>query len=368
MKRPQSRFLPLIMSLTLIFASVLAVPGSALAESAADRGDVNSDQEIDIQDAVMIIGSINGDRPLSDEESSRADMDGSGTVDIVDAVAVISYINGQPLDIPDRAGADIITSPRCKAAALYCVDDRTLLYADRVNDRISPASITKLMTASVALKYLDPETEITVGSELDFVKPYSSLADIERGQKMTLRDILYGLLLPSGNDAAYTIAVNTARAVSPDGSRLSDKEAVDYFSKLMNEEAAGLGMENSHFCNPEGWDDEYCYTTAADLIRLGWHAYSNPVIRQTAATPQKICTFITGETYEWWNTNYLIYPDNDYYCPEATGLKTGTTEWAGNALISTFEKDGKTYICVVNGCWYDYDRFELTLKILDACT
>ena len=95
----------------------------------------------------------------------------------------------------------------CKSCALYCVEDSTLLYAENADAKIAPASLTKIITASVALRYVDPEEIVTVGSELKFVQPDSSLAFIGEGERLKMYDLLTGLLLPSGNDAAYTIAV-----------------------------------------------------------------------------------------------------------------------------------------------------------------
>ena len=134
---------------------------------------------------------------------------------------------------------------------------------------------------------------------------------------------------------------------------------------LMNELAEEIGMEHSHFANPEGWDDEEHYSTVSDMLLLAKYVLGIPEITQRT----KICfanvDFISGETYTWVNTNHLIDPGSVYYCEDCTGLKTGTTASAGACLLATFEIDGKTYISVVTGCDEEDDRFILTLALLN---
>lgn len=256
-----------------------------------------------------------------------------------------------------------ITEPYSKAAALYCAQSSALLYNYNINERVAPASLTKLLTALVALHYLDTDTIIAVGTEQSLVKPRSSICLIKPGHKLALYDLIVGMLLPSGNDAAYTIAVSTARSVSGNAN-LSDTAATEYFCGLMNDFAKRIGMRDSHFTTPEGWDDPGQYTTVHDLLVLSGFAYSNTEIREIVATHQKHVVFASGENITWTNSNFFLDPESEYYREDAVGMKTGTTGEAGNCLISVFEKDGKTYFAVVVGCPEKTDRYELTLKIL----
>ena len=258
-----------------------------------------------------------------------------------------------------------ISSPTCLAAAFVCVDDETILYSDNINKRIAPASLTKLLTASVALHYLSPDTVITVGSELSLVKSGSSLCLIRKGHKLKLYDLLSGMLMASGNDAAYTVAAATARAAEPN-TTMSDSQAVAYFSKLMNDYASSIGMKNSHFTTPEGWDDENQYTTVSDLLILANHVFSIPEIKIITGTYQKKVYFVSGENITWTNTNELLNTKSPFYCSDAVGIKTGTTASAGNCLIAAFERNEKTYISVVVGCTTSNNKFELTLKMLSS--
>lgn len=257
-----------------------------------------------------------------------------------------------------------ISAPICKTAVLYCIEDDEILYGYNVNGRMAPASITKLLTAATALKYMEIDDEITVGTELELVKEGSSLCFIRSGGKSSLENFLYGLFLPSGNDAAYTIAVSVARKCRPELE--DDKEAVEYFCELMNELADEIGMKKSHFENPDGWDSENHYTTAIDLIKLAQYSIFEPEICEIAGTFKANVEFDTGEVYQWQNSNRLIDPDSDFYCEDVFGLKTGTTGRSGRSIVAAFKHKGKTYISVVIGCSTDENRYELTLKMKDA--
>lgn len=258
-----------------------------------------------------------------------------------------------------------INTPACKASALYCIDEEQMLYNYNIDEKIAPASLTKLLTSAVALEYLSSDEILTVGSEQYLVEPYSSLCGLQYGSTAALKDFITGMLMASGNDSAYTIAVSTARKLQPDIC-LSDIDAVSCFCQLMNDFAGNIGMKHSNFVNPDGWDNDNQYTTVSDLIILAEYVLKNSYIRDIVNTQYISITFISGEVYEWINSNLLLSPYSDYYCENAVGIKTGTTENAGNCLISAFENNGKTYIAVVVGCDNDSDRYELTLKLINS--
>ncbi len=253
----------------------------------------------------------------------------------------------------------VVTHPQ-KAALFYNVTDDALTVSENADEYIAPASLLKLLTASVALRYLSPDEVITVGTELELVPPRSSLCLISEGHRLTLYDLLTGMLLASGNDAAYTAAVYTAREVS--GKTLSDTKALEYFTSLMNLFARELGMNNSYFVNPDGSDDERQYTTANDLLLLARYALTVPEIREITSTHQKYVVFESGQNITWTNSNKLLDPENKFYCPDAIGLKTGTTDNAGCNLIAAFNKNGKLYIAVVIGCKNDKERYKLVTE------
>ena len=256
-----------------------------------------------------------------------------------------------------------IQQPECYAAAIYSVDDRQIIYNDNIDLKIAPASLTKLLTASVALKYVDKNKVFTVGSEQWLVQPYSSLCYLQIGNMLTLEDLITGMLMASGNDAAYTIAVSVARELKPE-IYMTDSEAVEYFCELMNEFAESIGMTKSNFVNPDGWDDDRQFTTVSDLIKIAEYALKNSDIFNITSSFQKNVTIYSGENFTWINSNLLLSPYSDHYCESAVGMKTGTTANAGNSLIAVFNKNERNYITVVAGCKTDEGRYELSLKLL----
>lgn len=307
---------------------------------------------------IMSVTSESSRKPASsvsppDTSSAVSASGSSGLSGTSSAQTAFSDPASQPEDVP-----------MCKAYALYCVEDNTMIDSSNENERIAPASLTKLLTASVALRYVKPGEVFTVGTELDLVNEESSLSFIAPGQMLTMYDLITGLMLPSGNDAAYTIAVSTARKVSGNAA-MSDKQAVEYFCRLMNDMARDLGMNDSHFADPDGWDDPAHYTTVSDLLKIAEYALTVPEIREIVSIPEKYVEFESGENVNWINGNKLLHSDSEYYCENAIGMKTGSTDDAGLCLIAAFVKNRKTYITVVVGSEEDEDRYNKTLQLFN---
>ena len=260
-------------------------------------------------------------------------------------------------------GEGQITAPYCLSALLYCIEDDAIIYRDSIESRIAPASLTKLITAQVAEQYFDKDDIISVGPEVGMVHYDSSLCYIYNGEKIKFHDLLCGLLLPSGNDAAYTIAVNTARKAFPD-KEMTDEEAVKCFVGLMNDFAADIGMENTHFANPEGWDDPEHYTTAHDLLKASLRAYNDTMISEIVNTQNTTVVLESGQTKIWSNSNNLLDPESPYFCKGVVGMKTGFTANAGRCLITAYKHDGKTYMSVATGCESSEAKDILSLELL----
>lgn len=228
------------------------------------------------------------------------------------------------------------------------------------------ASITKLFTAHVALQYLETDTEVTVGDELDMVVWGSSVANLEKGDVLTVEMLIEAMMLPSGNDAAYTLAAAAGRAI--DGNpELSASAAVNVFMAQMNQEARLQGMLNTHFVNPDGIHDTDHYSSMGDLAILGKLALEWPAIIRCCTVARDMVTPIKGRSFAWKNTNALIDPSSEYYCPVCLGLKTGQTPNAGSCLLSAFDLDGRQIIIGVFGCPETEDRFPDTLQLLQMC-
>lgn len=260
--------------------------------------------------------------------------------------------------------------------------DKFLVISGSQNDKIYPASVTKLFTCYVALQYLQPEQQLKVGNELDKVRAGSSVAELRKGDVLTVSQLVEAMLLPSGNDAAYVLAYNAGKKIS---GKSGVDDCVNAFMQEMNKQAGKVGMTGANFANPDGIHRDNHYMTFRDLAVLGKLSVSDATIMKNAIISNETVTFIErGEavdnsdqnyyskteeldedTVKWKNTNELIDPASQYYCPYATGLKTGQTPSAGSCLLSSFAYEGKTYIIGVFGCPDTPDRFEDTLQLFN---
>lgn len=242
------------------------------------------------------------------------------------------------------------------SVVVYDYTNKHVLYSKNKNEKIAIASTTKIVTALVALKYMSADHIVTVGDEINLVNPNSSLSFIGKGQKLKLRTLIAAMLLPSGNDAAYTVAVNVARLHSGN-SNMPSSVAVGYFCNLMNNYARELNCNNTFFVNPEGWDNINHYSTAADMTTFTVEAMNNSIISSIANIHSSNFTFYSGEWIKWDNTNELINPASRYYYPYAHGMKTGTTDMAGKCLVANAEKNKRTVLILAYGCKTEEDRF-----------
>lgn len=274
---------------------------------------------------------------------------------------------------------------------LYDMTEDKILFQKNGSKKCYPASTTKMLTAIVSSKIIDKDTVITVGDEIELIGEDSSTAGLVKGMKMTFETLIDALLLPSGNDAAYTIAVNSARIYSGDET-LSNEEAVKLFVELMNDAAKQIGCKNTHFVTPDGWHDDNHYTTAEDLARIAAYAKTIPLvsnsckksyakwdlIKEESSSPEstssqpeessaaevsnnnEIQDLETGEidqeeeaygdTIEWYNSNALLLSDSGMYSEFADGMKTGFTDEAGTSVVASATINGHTLIAsVMNG-------------------
>ena len=245
--------------------------------------------------------------------------------------------------------------------------ERIIFSQGDLQERIAPASLTKLYTAWVALQYLDPEIVITAGEEVTMIDPESSVAFIYKGQRISVEMCVEGMLLQSGNDAAYALAVAAGRAISQNP-ELSVTAAIGVFAGKMNELALEKGLENTHFSNPDGIDTPGHYTSMEDLVKISLLAMEEPLIRKYASMVADSVTYISGETADWKNTNQLLHSQSQFYCAEAFGLKTGSTENAGKCLISAFTKEDGYLIIGVLGSPDDPQRYVDTLHLYQHFT
>ena len=217
-------------------------------------------------------------------------------------------------------------STSASSAILMDMDSHRILYAYNINNQRSVASISKIMTALIAVESGKLDKKVTIGSEID--KSYGSGIYIKKGEVMTLRDLLYGLMLRSGNDASYSIAT----FVSGD---------TDKFVDEMNKKANELNLKNTIFNNPNGLDEEKGnYSTAYDMAIITSEAMKNKDFREIVKTKKYNLT-TNKNTYIWYNKNKLLK-----MYKYATGGKTGFTKKARRTLVNTASKDGMNLVAV----------------------
>lgn len=267
------------------------------------------------------------------------------------------------VDIYANAFQDFTSS--AKLAAVYNTENNAFYYTSHdITTRIFPASTTKLFTAYVALQYLSPEELVYVGDELDFVAEDASVAELRKGYALTVSKLIEGMMLPSGNDAAYTVACTVGRRIAKN-KNLDPYIAVEFFLQEMNLRAAALGLTGSHFTCPDGYHNENHYTTVNDLMKIAALALSNETIAQSVRLAEETVTLAPNVQVTWKNTNWLVRPDKPYYTPEAIGLKTGYTDAAGYVLLSAFPgRSSSSYIIIlVAQCDNLESRFQYTKEL-----
>ncbi len=208
------------------------------------------------------------------------------------------------------------------------LDNDITYYEYNADDKRLIASITKIMTAIVTIENVDIQKDVTVGEEV--LKAYGSAIYINVGEKITIEDLLYGLMLRSGNDAAVVIAKNVAGSMAG-------------FANLMNEMASRIGMKNSHFVNSHGLeenDGNANESTARDMAILTKYAMNNETFRKIFGT-KKYVAKSSEKTYSWTNKNKLLHSE-DYI----TGGKTGFTEKARRTLVTTGSRNNTNVVIV----------------------
>jgi D-alanyl-D-alanine carboxypeptidase (penicillin-binding protein 5/6) len=249
-----------------------------------------------------------------------------------------------PLPTPCTAP---LPAPALSAHAAYLLNpDTGMVYLARNADaKVPMASTTKIITALVALTIARPETHITIGADaVALENSGDSVANLGQGDVLTLRDLLYGLLLPSGDDAAVAIADGTL------GSQAR-------FVAMMNLEAALLGLWHTHYADVHGLDDpaHQHYTTARDLAQLAEIAMRSPLFAKIVATPTyALPATAAHQAYTWKTTNALL---TTWPYAGVTGVKTGFTGDAGDCFVFTAERPYGRLLGVVLGEPSNYDRF-----------
>ena len=248
-------------------------------------------------------------------------------------------------------------APSITAKAAIVVEESTgtILYEKNMREKMYPASMTKMLTALIVMDYYSMEELITVGVEINEVPLDSSKAGHIVGESLTIKNLIRGLIIPSGNDTANVATVTVARRVKNDNS-LNFQECETIFAELMNQKAEQLGAINSHFSNAHGYHDDNHYSCAYDMALFARTYMENPDLAAIAG--EKSYTGdgadgmfatdegVTTQNYIWRSHNLLL-TDNEYNYGKATGIKTGFTDEAGDCLAAAAEKDGETLLSII---------------------
>lgn len=227
-----------------------------------------------------------------------------------------------------------------EAGAIMDLGRKEVLYAKNMYETLYPASLTKIMTALVALKYGNLDDVILIDEYALDIDPESSICYLEYGDQYTLKQLIYGLLIASGNDAGNAIAYHIGGSV-------------EGFVELMNEEAWRLGATGTHFSNAHGLQDENHYTTAYDLYLIFQEAMKYSIFSDAISQSSYTVTYTAAdeEQYErtWTSTSYYFTGEADAPSDVTVfGGKTGTTDEAG-ACLALLSKDpyGNSYFSII---------------------
>ncbi len=240
-----------------------------------------------------------------------------------------------------------IPSISAKSAVAIEASTGRIIYEKDANVKMPMASTTKIMTAIVALEQNLLTDTVVVSNNAAWTG--GSSVDLKKDDEIELSELMYGLMLNSGNDAAVAIAEHTSGTV-------------EEFAKLMNEKAKEIGALNTNFVTPHGLDSPKHYSTAYDMAIIAKYALNNLTIRKLVSTSHYTMNFKNGKTKQLSNTNPLL----SFY-EGANGVKTGYTGLAGKCLVASAKRNDLEIIAVLLGDPSSKARINDSVKILDYC-
>lgn len=265
-----------------------------------------------------------------------------GKINLISPILMQEKVLGVNQWFPQAASGILIDAPQISAKAAFFIDTKNgqVLYSKNIHEKLSVASLVKVMTALIALEHKNMEDQFTVSQKAVDMEPDKML--LIAGEKLTLKELLYGIFLISANDAAEVLAEGTT------GSR-------EEFIKLMNFKAKQLGMENSYFSNPTGLDEDSknSYSSAYDLAILSRYLIKHyPEIVEISQTPHIILPQTENhQDYDMYSGINLL---TTY--PGVVGFKTGYTPEAGLTLITLARKESREVLGVLLGSQYRRDE------------
>ncbi|WP_165250896.1 peptidoglycan-binding protein [Paludisphaera soli] len=253
-------------------------------------------------------------------------------------------------EVQPKKPADPLDGPPFVSAKAWAIaDGRTgeVLWGDRQDEPLPMASTTKMMTALVVARLLEREPAalgetVTFSERAD--KTAGSTSGVRAGEKVPVEELLYGMMLPSGNDATVAFGEHFGGRVEVEG---DEADPLARFVAAMNRTAGEIGLAGSHFTNTHGLPDPDHNATAGDLARLASHVLKDPTLAKVVSTPKRGCKLVDAEGNErnvvWTNTNRLLGTEG------YDGVKTGTTNAAGNCLVASGRRGDDHLIVVILG-------------------
>lgn len=227
-----------------------------------------------------------------------------------------------------------------EAAIVMDAGTGAILYAKNIDDKHYPASITKVLTALVAFENSKMDDEVNISAAcVDFLQPGDSSIALKKGDKLSMEETLYAMLLASANEAAYAVAENVGINAGHD---------YEWFLSKMNEKCKELGGENSNFVNANGLHDENHYTCARDMALIGKDLFNHPEFFEIVQTKQYIIEETdTVEEHVFQQKHKMLLPGYEAYYEYAIGGKTGYTTDSLNTLITMADNGEQQLVCVV---------------------
>ena len=273
----------------------------------------------------------------------------------------------QTQDLSQRA-PDFSTEQRqvldqiaARSVAIYDLGEQRLLYLRGEQEAIIPASCEKLFCIAYALSYLSPDEVYSYEAAVDeLIKPESSLAWLQVGERYSVRNLIEGMLVPSGNDAAYALAVIGGRRLA--GAELPVTEAIQCFLQGLSDYLQSSGYRDTHISDPSGYSYEDG-SSARDLLAVTQHLLQYDWIREAVASPLYKAQLPAAYSVEWKNSNRFLHPDDPFYNPHVQGIKTGSLENSYN-LVSLYQNARQRSFIVLGLAYHSTEERDQGMKTI----
>lgn len=246
--------------------------------------------------------------------------------------------------------------------AVYDFKKDIILYQNNLDKQVLPASLAKLFVVDYALTLLNPNDIVNISDEIDLVKPDSSMAHIVKGS-IQVSDLVRGVLIPSGNDAAYALAAAGGRLIKNDN-ELSGEEAVAAFMNGLSDYLQSEGYKDTSIEIPSGYS-ENSFTNYADLLKVSKKILRNNLLSEIVSESEYYYKTESDNELHWINTNEFLLPYSEYYNENVKGIKTGSLDSVFNLITRYKSKDGD-YLIFVLGADSSDERFSQTKTVIQS--